>query len=60
LKIFWEEEFKGQVQCEVFHLSFSLSWMTRDFARIVIVFAVEIIFEEGQSFLSNKRMLGLR
>jgi hypothetical protein len=59
LKIFWEEEVKGQVQCEVFHLSFSLSWMTRVFARIAIVFVAEIIFEEGQS-CSNKRMLGLR
>lgn len=58
-KTIWEDDVKGQVQCEVFHLLFSLSWMIGDFKRIAIDFVAKTIFEEGK-LCFYERMSGLK
>jgi hypothetical protein len=47
LKILWRRKLRDKFNVG-FSISLFFSWMMRVFARIAMVFAVEIIFEEGQ------------
>jgi hypothetical protein len=47
LNIFGRKKSRDKFNVRFFHLFF-FSWMIRVFARIAMVFAAEIIFEEGQ------------